>query len=452
MLLLILLAFYFLILILIGSYGGRKVKATEGFFVADRKLGVLATTTTLSATTIGGSATIVTTAYIYSKGLVGIWLDLAGGIGLIALGLLWARKVREMGVVTLPEVAARMYDEKVKIIAALVVVLAEIAWLALLIQACQTIITATTPLPPSISLVAVTLVIVLYTLVGGQYAVAYSDIFQFSLMIIGICFIAAPLSLLHARGLSPLPPTALSFARGYDFGIIDLISIILLTGLPHMVGSDIYGKLLSARDVRVARRASLMSGGAKIIFGIAIAIIGLSCWKLLPQLPDPSAALPQMILEVIPFPLSYIVFIALLATMMSSADSVLLTASTVFSNDLMAKVVPQRRLLLLSRTCVGVFGALGLLLAVHLQSIIETFRLSYTIFTAGLIIPIMAGFYLQRLKVKPRGALASMIGGGGVAIIGQLLFKYRYSLLVGLAISLLLLFTVSFVGKIGRRK
>jgi len=447
MLLLILLAFYLLILILIGSYGAGKVKATEGFFIADRRLGVLATATTLSATTIGGSATIVTTAYIYSKGLVGIWLDLAGGIGLIGLGLLWARQVREMGVVTLPEVAARMYDEKVKVIAALLVVLAEIAWLALLIQACQTIITTTSPLPPTISLVAVTLVFVLYTLVGGQYAVAYSDILQFFLMIIGICFIAAPLSLLHTRGLSPLPPTALSIVRGYDFGIIDLVSIILLTGLPHMVGSDIYGKLLSARDAGVARRASLLAGGAKIIFGISLAAIGLSCWKLLPQLPDPSSALPRMIIEVVPSPLSYIVFIALLAIMMSSADSVLLTASTVFSHDLMAKMVPQRRLLLLSRISVGVFGALGLLLAIHLQSIIETFRLSYTIFTAGLILPILAGFYRQRLKVKPRGAIASMVGGGGVAIIGELLFKYRYSLLLGLAIGLLLLFTVSFMQK-----
>ena len=447
MLLLILLALYFLILILIGSYGGSKVKATEGFFVADRRLGVLATATTLSATTIGGSATIVTATFVYSKGLVGIWLDLAGGIGLIGLGLLWARRVREMGVVTLPQVAARMYDEKVKVIAAILVVLAEIAWLALLIQACQTIITATTPLLPYTSLVVITFVFVLYTLVGGQYAVAYSDIFQFFLMIIGICFIAAPLSILHTRGLSPLPPSALSFFRGYDFGIIDLISIILLTGLPHMVGSDIYGKLLSARDVVVARRASLMAGVAKVIFGIGIAAIGLSCWKLLPGLRDPSSALPRMIMEVVPSPLSYIVFITLLAIMMSSADSVLLTASTVFSNDLMAKVVPKRRLLLLSRICVGVFGALGLLLAVHLQNIIETFRLSYTIFTAGLILPILAGFYRQKLKVKPRGAIASMVGGGGVAIIGQLLFKYRYSLLVGLAIGLLLLFTVSFVGR-----
>ncbi|MDH5405553.1 MAG: sodium:solute symporter family protein [Candidatus Aminicenantes bacterium] len=447
MLLLMILALYLFTLILIGSYGGGKVKAAEGFFVADRKLGVFATASTLSATTIGGSATIVTTAFIYSRGLVGVWLDLAGGIGLIGLGLLWARQVRGMGVVTLPEVAARMYDEKVKVVAAILVVLTEIAWLALLIQACQTIITATTPLPPFTSLVAVAIVIILYTLVGGQYGVAYSDILQFSLMIIGICFIVAPLSLLHARGLSPLPRLALSMVRGYDFGIMDLISIILLTGLPHMVGSDIYGKLLSARDVRVARRASILAGGAKIIFGIAIAVIGLSCWKILPQLADPASALPRMIIEVIPSPLIYIVFLALLATMMSSADSVLLTASTVFSNDLMARVVSQKRLLLLSRICVGVFGGLGLLLAVHLQSIIETFRLSYTIFTAGLIIPILAGFYRHRLKVKPSGAVASMVGGGGATIIGQLFFHYRYSLLVGLALGLLLLFTVSFLGR-----
>ena len=60
------------------------------------------------------------------------------------------------------------------------------------------------------------------------------------------------------------------------------------------------------------------------------------------------------------------------------------------------------------------------LLAVYLNDVIKTLELAYTVFASGMIVPIIAGFFKDRLKVNERGALASMIGGGGLSLLIKL--------------------------------
>ena len=69
---------------------------------------------------------------------------------------------------------------------------------------------------------------------------------------------------------------------------------------------------------------------------------------------------------------------------------------------------------------------------------------AYTVYTAGVILPVIAGFYKNRLRVTPVGALAALIGGGSVGLISQLI-DIKYLDLVALLISGILLFVVSFI-------
>ena len=94
----------------IGLFSGLKTKNRSDFYVAGRRLGLLATTSSLTATGIGGSATIVAAVYVYTRGLPGIWMNLAAGLGLILLGLLLAGRVREMGVYSLPQIVEKPHD------------------------------------------------------------------------------------------------------------------------------------------------------------------------------------------------------------------------------------------------------------------------------------------------------------------------------------------------------
>ncbi|MCX6681239.1 MAG: hypothetical protein NTX42_12880 [Methanothrix sp.] len=130
---------------------------------------------------------------------------------------------------------------------------------------------------------------------------------------------------------------------------------------------------------------------------------------------------------------------------MSSADTSLMTATSILTLDIYRKAKPassEEKLMTVSRLFALIIGLLALALAVSLPSIIKTLLIAYTVFTSGLLLPVIAGFYRERLGLTPSGALAALLGGGVTAIfLGQ-----TYPLL-GMAVSAAFLFGVSWLEK-----
>ncbi|MBA7525558.1 hypothetical protein ES705_17710 [subsurface metagenome] len=94
----------------------------------------------------------------------------------------------------------------------------------------------------------------------------------------------------------------------------------------------------------------------------------------------------------------------------------------------------------------------SLILALTLKGIISALLFAYTVYTGGVILPVIAGFYKNRLRVTPLGALVAIVGGGSAALISKL-FDIKYLDLGSLLISGLLLFLVSFIdGKMRSRE
>jgi SSS family solute:Na+ symporter len=412
------LAAYCVLLMVIGWVGARKTRGFTGFALADRKLGLISTASTLAATSIGATSTIVTTIYVYKKGLPGAWLEWSGAIGFLLMAILLAHRVRKMGVITLPEIAGEFYGPIVRRIASLLVIMAELAWLALLIQASQLIVSAFIGVPPMPVLIGTTLLLIAYTFWGGQRAVAWTDVFQLGVMFLGIVVVGVPAALKKAGGLEGIPEGFLAFPTNASVSVLNIFEMFVLLGMSHVVGSDLWGKLLSARDERTARLAAAYAGAIKIVFGCSIAVIGLAAVKIMPDLRNSYDIFPRMIMEVLPAPLDGILLLGLLAAMMSSADSVLLTAATTFCHDLVPRLGSAgQRGLRDVRVVTAVFGLTGLLIALVLQDIIAIMKLGYTIFAAGLIIPIFVGFYRHIVPISPlSGGLAMVLGGGGALV------------------------------------
>jgi SSS family solute:Na+ symporter len=154
-----------------------------------------------------------------------------------------------------------------------------------------------------------------------------------------------------------------------------------------------------------------------------------------------------VIKEVLPPFLGGIVLAALLCAFMSSADTTLITAGTILSVDIVGKVKPgldKQKLLVISRWSIVVMGVAALLLALYLQDIVDAILFAYTVYTGGVIIPVLAGFYRDRFKVTPAGAIAGIVGGGVAALISKL-FDIKYLDVISLGISAVLLVTVSFL-------
>ena len=446
---LVIIVAYFLGMIVVGIISRKKARGLDDFFVAGRKGSSLFITGSLLATIVGGSATVGMAGLGFSQGLTGAWWLLVGSIGLAVLGVFFAKRVRKFGLYTLPQLVEKQYDSRIALAASVLIVVAWIGITAGQILAAGKILSVLGIGSPLLWMVIFTMVFVAYTVLGGQHAIIRTDILQVGIILVGI-FAGLALVLSRLGGLSGLGShlsvEQFAFPLSSEFGGIDLIKLLLLVGLTYVVGPDMYSRLFCAKDARTARASVLWAALLIIPFAFAITLIGMGASALLPHI-SPEQALPAVVREVLPPFASGIVLAALLCAVMSSADTTLLSASTILTVDIVGKFkssLSQEKILSLSRWGIVILGLLSLVLALILKGVISALLFGYTIYTAGLILPVIGGFYRERLKATSGGALAAIIGGGSVALISKIL-DIKYLDLGALLVSLLLLFVVSFI-------
>jgi SSS family solute:Na+ symporter len=446
---LIVVAIYFAAMIAIGLVSRRRARGSDSFFVAGRSGSSLFITGSLLATIIGGSAIMVTSSLGFTRGLSGAWWLLVGSVGLIALGIFLAKKVREFGLYTLPELVEKQYNRWVALAGSILIVVAWIGVIGAQIIAAGSIMSVLGIGDPRLWMIIFTAIFVVYTILGGQHAILRTDTLQTVIIFAGI-FGALALVFIRFGGwsglTSALPPERFNFLTGPQFSSYDFINLLLLVGLTYVVGPDMYSRLFCARDTSTARKSVFWAALLIIPFALAITIIGMGASAFFPDIA-PNQAFPMVIKEVLSPVWGSIVLAALLCAFMSSADTCLMTASTILSVDIVGKFkssLNQSQILSISRWGIVVLGIASLVLALYLADIVTAILFAFTVYTAGLILPVLAGFYKDKLKVTPAGALAAIIGGGGVALVSKLL-AIKYLDLGGLLISGILLFLVSFI-------
>jgi len=450
-------AIYLAGMLAVGLVSRRRAKAADDFFVAGRRGTVLTITGALLATIVGGSATVGMAGLGFSQGLTGAWWLLVGSIGLVVLGLFFARRVREFALYTLPELVEKQYNSQVSLAASVLIVIAWLGIIAGQIVAAGKIMSVVGVGSPLLWMVVSAAVFIAYTMLGGQHAIIRTDAVQAGIISAGI-FGGLALVLWRLGGFSglreSLPVEQFAFPLSAEFDSYQLVSLLLLVGLTYVVGPDMYSRLFCARDGRVARASAFWTALLIIPFALGVTVIGMGALALFPEIA-PEQAFPTVIKEVLPPLLGGVVLAALLGAVMSSADTLLLSASTILTVDIVKRFRPsldQGRVLALSRWGILILGLVSLLLAWRLGGVIRALLFAYTIYTAGLILPVIAGFYRDRLKVTSVGALVAIGGGGATALVSKML-DIKYLDLGSLLVSVVLLFGVSLIeGRIRARR
>jgi SSS family solute:Na+ symporter len=447
---------YFAVMLAIGVVSRKKAGRADDFFVAGRKGSSLFIVGSLLATIIGGSATVGMAGLGFQRGLTGAWWLLAGSIGLIVLGVFFARKVRKFALYTLPELIEKQYDRRMAFASSILIVIAWTGVIAAQIIAAGKIMGILGMGDPTLWMVIFSFVFITYTVLGGQYSVIRTDLFQ-SIVIFGGIF--AGLGLLLSRlggwdGLqSALPADMFSFPTSSQFGGADLASLLLVVGLTYVVGPDMYSRIFCARDDATARSSTFWAAGLMIPIAFAVTLIGMGAAALFPDIAA-EQALPMVISEVFSPLLGGIVLAALLCAMMSSADTTLLSASTILTVDIIGGLRAKsgsKNILPRSRWLIILLGIVALAVALLLKGIISALLFAYTVYTCGVILPVIAGFFRKQLKVTATGALAALIGGGALGIVSKLV-SVKYLDLGALALSAVLLFLVSFIDSRMKRR
>ena len=450
---LVIVTVYCLAMIGVGLAARKKVGSQNGFFVAHRQVGLAFITGSFIATAVGGSVTVGMAGLGFGQGLTGAWWLLVGSIGLVILGVFFARRVRGAALYTLPELAEKQYDRRVGLAASILIVVAWVGVVAGQIVAAGKVISILGMGSVDLWMVIFTAVFVAYTVIGGQLSVVRTDLFQAVIVYTGV-FLALALFLPQVGGIGglrlSLPQDFLSFPVSSQFDWKAVLSLLILVGATYVVGPDIYTRLFSARDERTAQRAAYISAFSFVPLAFAVVLLGMGARVLYPQI-SPEQAFPQVISGVFSPWLGGLILAALVAALMSSADTCLLSQGVILTQDVIKQFVPslsERRTILITRLNVIILGLLALGLAMILKGVISSLLFAYTIFTCGLVVPIIAGFYKEKLKVTPQGALAALIGGGLIGLMGKIPgsdIPLKEDLgLIGFAVSALLLFLVSY--------
>jgi len=453
---LIMIGIYSLVMVGIALGARKKARTQNGFFVAQRQANTALITGSFVATAVGGSVTVGMAGLGFGQGLTGVWWLLVGSIGLVLLGTFFAKKVRGAALYTLPELIEKQYGRRVGLAASILIVVAWIGIVAGQIVAAGTILSILGIGSGVFWMVVFTVVLVAYTVIAGQLSVIRTDLFQAVVICLGI-FVALGLFLPQIGGLDglrlSLPQNFFSFPVSSQFDWKALLSLLILVGATYVVGPDMYTRLFCARDEKTAQKATFLSASVFVPLAFAIALIGMGARVLYPQI-SPEQAFPQVIVEMLSPWMGGLVLAALVAALMSSADTCLLSQGVILTQDIVKRFIPslsEKRTLLLTRLNIIVLGLLALGLAMVLKGVISSLLFAYTIFTCGLVVPVIAGFYRDKLKVTAQGALAALIGGGVVGLLGKipgLDIPLKGDLgLIGFGASAVLLFVVSYLDR-----
>jgi len=434
---------YLLVVLLAGAWvKGRspKVLGLEDFHLAGRSLKPAFLVGTLCATVVGASSTLGMAGLGYSVGLPGAWWMLSGTAGLLLLSIFLAEKIRYSGCATLPELVGSFYGERVRLAASVLIAISWIGIIAVQIVAAGKILGAVFGGSDALYMAASTAVFVLYTAHGGQRSVVRTDLLQFIIIVTGMV-------VLFAVALQEVGPSILfcqSFPTSSEMGPWEVVSMLLVVGSAYLVGPDMYSRLLSADSPGSAKRSAFISAMIIVPLALVITFLGIFSARLFPGISS-EQAIPALMTGLLSPAALGLVAAAMLAAFMSSADTTLMTTTTILTLDIYRKVrpnAPGEHLVTVSRLMVLAVGAVALAVAVSLPLIIKTLLMAYTVFSSGLLLPVVAGFYRERLRLTSDGALAGLIGGGAAA----LMWGQDYPLL-GLAVSAALLFSVSWLKK-----
>jgi SSS family solute:Na+ symporter len=366
---------------------------------------------------------------------------LSGTMGLLIMAAFFAGKIRATGCSTLPELVGSFYGEKARIAASVLIAVSWAGVIAVQIVASGKVLSAVLGGDETLLMAACAAIFILYTAHGGQTSVVRTDLVQFLIIVTGM----AVLFFRAYQSAGPGPLIAQTFPTSAEMGGWDVVSMLLVVGSAYLVGPDMYSRVFSAHDPREAKVAAAISAVILIPLAFLITSLGVFARSLYPA-ASPEEAILHLMTGLLSPAAEGLVAAALLAAFMSSADTCLMTATSILTLDLYKQARPDAgpaNIMIVSRLAVLIIGACSLALAISMPGIIKTLLIAYTVFTGGLLLPVVAGFYRERLGLTSSGALFALVGGGLTAIfLGQ---SYP---LAGMAVSAVLLFCVSWLDRL----
>lgn len=437
-------------MIAIGAVAARRAAGAEDFLVAGRSLPLWLCTATLTATWMGAGTVIGAAGAAYEEGMLGVIADPFGAaLCLTIAGMFYVRTLRRMELLTIADFFQLRYSPWSGILSSVALMALYIGWTAVQFKAFGLVAGSLIDADPDMAIVAGAIIILIYTAAGGMWAVALTDAVQVVILLIGLALILplvisdfggidATIGQLTADQLRMVP------AEGTSSAWIEYLRAWLIIGIGSIATQDLMQRSFSARSEGIARNSAYLAAILYLTFGMIPVILGLIGSHVVPGLADPEMIVPELAAKHL-HPVATVFFIgALLAAVMSSADSALLAPASLLSANIIPFFRPQvsdKNSLAWARWSVPVIGLVSLIVALRAEEIFDLMLSSFEMPLVSLFAPFTAGIWWKRANAT--GALASMIVGPIVWLVCLKFYPDLPAELVGLAASVGTLVAIS---------
>lgn len=411
---------YLAITIAVGAWASKLVKSSNDFVLAGRSLPLFLSASALFATWFGSETIFGASSVFLEEGLIGVIEDPFGGaLCLILFGMFYLRPMYRMGVLTIGDVFKRVFGKQVEFFATVFMVPVFFGYVAAQLVALSLIFGTVTDLTLIEGILVSAGIVVVYTFLGGMWAVSITDFIQTLMIVIGLVFVSVMISN-EAGGvgeiLSKAPAGTFQFFP--DAGInawVNYLGAWIILGLGSIPSQDIYQRVMSSKSEKVAVQSTYLAGGFYLTFGLLPLFIALGAKVLYPELyfENKQMLLPSMVLAHGGLPVQIIFFGALISAVMSTASSGLLAPAALISENLVRPLfkgkLKDKYLLWILRINVLLVAMVSTFMASRDSNIYELVAGASILLLVSLFAPLTAGLYWK--KASRLGAILSMIIG-----------------------------------------
>jgi SSS family solute:Na+ symporter len=412
----------------IGVWAGTRVKNTSDFAVAGRSLPLIMVVTTTFATWFGAETVMGLPAKFVQGGLNAVVEDPFGaGLCLVLVGAFFAAKLYQKNLLTIGDFYRQRFGKGVEIFCSLAIILSYLGWVAAQVTALGLVFNILThgAMGPQTGMVVGLLAVLVYVVIGGFLAVAWTDFIQMIVLVIGLAIIA-----ISAAGLAGGAGAVLDVASKRDLGrflpepSFTQLAMFIGSGLTMMLGSipqqDVFQRVMSAKDSKTAQRGAMIGGFSYIAFAFvpmfivlaAVAVMGDKALDLAQN--DYQRLLPVFVMENMPLVMQIIFFGALLSAIKSTSSATLLAPTTSFVENILKQIRPgmsDKQQLVAMRVTLVIFAFAVLAYAIALQGtpIYDLVSAAYQVTLVAAFVPLVFGLYWSRATTQ--GAVFSIFAG-----------------------------------------
>lgn len=464
---------YLIMMLAIGVIAYQRTANSSDYFLGGRSLGPWPAALSAGASDMSGWLLLGLPGYAYASGMEALWL--AGGLLLGTWGnwVLTAKRLRTYSIeagdaLTLPEFFANRFRDNsriLQVISAFFILLFFLFYTSSGLVAGGKLFETVFGLEYTTALMIGTLCIVSYTLFGGFLAVSWTDLVQGLLMAAALLIV--PIAAIQADGgfsamwtaieaKNPELLTLFNNVNGEPLGFIAIVSLAAwglgYFGQPHILAR--FAACRSNEEIPTARRIAVGWSGLSMAGALLVGLAGMLFVEnqMGGTLGDGETIFMLLVNAIFHPVIAGILLAAILAAIMSTADSQLLVSSSALAEDfykqLLRKNASQQEIVMVGRLAVIGLSLVAMYLALNPEStVLGLVSYAWAGFGAAFGPALLISLYWRRMTRN--GALAGILVGAVTVVVWKQLsggLFEMYEIVPGILFATLAIVVVSLMG------